>query len=199
MSRLGRLTFITPVLVPIFFILDRQVAQLIAALNSATEAFPSSGFLLSRYEFLRDCRYLKNIFDNLPCKTRMAGSLKFYDFQLFEILVWTLLVLGLVRVLLGLFNLRDFDRYSEKITRCGLEGFLIAFLLLGPVTMYIATDFEFASSSNGARDLIMWSPRAFFSLSTFIFGSAAAFSAEGLLFLAWLIFRRRRSALESNN
>jgi hypothetical protein len=197
-SRLGLLTLVAPVLAPIFFIFDRQAAQLIATLDSATGSFPGAAFLLNQYEFLRDCRYLKNIFDNLLCKSRMVSSLNFYDFQLLEILVWAFFVLGLIRVLFELFSLQKFDRYSEKISRGGgLEGLLIGFVLLGPVTMYIMTDFNFASSSTGARNLIMHSPRAFLALSTVLVGWAAAFSAEGLLFLTWLIFRRKQAVVEN--
>jgi hypothetical protein len=129
----------------------------------------------------------------------MVSTLKFYDFQMFEFLVWAFLVLGLMRVLFELFDLRKFDRYSEKLNRGGgIGGFLIAFVLLGPVAMYIAADFEFASSSK-ARDLIIWSPRAFLCLEGILFGWATAFSAEGLLFMVWLIFRRKQRLVSNSS
>jgi hypothetical protein len=198
-SRPGRLTLVAAILVPaILFAFDRQAAQLAATFDFATRALPDSAFLSKQYEFLLNCRYLKNIFDNLPCKSLMARSIKFYDFQLFELVVWASLLFGLLRVIFELFNLKNFDRYSEKLSRGGggVEGFLIAFVLLGPLSMYIAADFEFATSSAGGRGLILWSPRAFLCLSASLFGFATAISAEGLLFLAWVIFRRRQLSVE---
>lgn len=188
-SRFGQVTFWGATFSPIAFAFDRQLAWLMAMFNIPFDAYPTGPFLMRQYEYLRDCGYLKNIFDYPPCRQIMAARLNYYDFELFIFLIWGIAILCLIRVLFELFDLSKLDRYAQKILERPISHFLAAFAFLGPGAMLMSADFEFAASSD-VRGLMISSPRAFLALSTFLVGISTAFAAQGVLVLAWLILRR---------
>ena len=193
-SRLGRLTIALPFLALVLFVFDNQIARIFDLSRSGESLIPGLPLISDQYEFLLNCSGVPNIFDKLVCRKGMAESLKLYDFRIFEWCIWLSLTLCIFRVVIDSFALEKLDRYASKIRGKSITGFLAAFLFLGPVGLFASTSFELASHSNEARYMMLHAPRAFLCLQAFVFGVSSAFTAEGALFLAWIVIRRRRIA-----
>ena len=193
-SRLVEVMFAASLLTPMAFLFSKPIGQVFDALGYEGKLFPGFIDISARYDFLLNCRSVKNIFDNLPCKSLMASNLDIHDFQLFGLLTWLLVALGLLRIAVDVFRLDKLDGIANEMRSGRLARILTGTALLGPVGMWIATDLEMASHASAAFGLMTHSPRAFLAITTGLFGGAVAFTAEGILILLWLMFRRRRAS-----
>lgn len=190
-SGLVDVMFTAACLVPFLFLFDEPIGRLFGVLGLEGKLLPGFVDLSERYEFVLNCKGLKNIFDNLPCKSLMAEKLQVYDFQLFGVLISLFLTLGLLRIAIDAFRLDKLDGVAAEVRNGKLTYLLVGCVLLGPVAMYIVTDFEVASHFGPASRLMIYSPRAFLALTIGLFGGATAFAVEGILILLWLVLRRR--------
>lgn len=190
-SGLVDVMFAAACLVPFLFLFDEPIGRFFGALGLEGKLYAGFFNLSERYEFVLNCKGLKNIFDNLPCKNLMAEKLQVYDFQLFGVLISLFLTLGLLRIAIDAFRLDKLDGVAAEVRNGKLTDLLVGCVLLGPVVMYVVTDFEVASHFGPASRLMIYSPRAFLALTIGLFGVATAFAVEGILILLWLIFRRR--------
>lgn len=190
-SGLVEVMFAATCLVPLLFLFDEPIGRLFAVLGLEGKLLPGFINLSDRYEFVLNCKGLKNIFDSLPCKNLMAEKLQVYDFQLFGVLILLFLTFGFLRIAIDAFRLDKLDGVAAEVRNGKLIHLLVGCVCLGPVAMYVVTDFEMASHFGPASRLMFYSPRTFLALTIGLFGGATAFAAEGILILLWLIFRRR--------
>ena len=193
-SGLVNVTFLASLVVPLVFLFNRPIGSLFDALGLGPKFIPAVLDISDRYDFLLNCRSVKNIFDNLTCKSQIANNLNIHDFQLFGLLTWFFLALGLLRILIDAFRLDKLDGVAEEIREGKLADVLIGYAVLGPFVMYVVTDFETASYFGPASRLMFYSPRAYLAFTIGLFGVTTAFAVEGILVLLWLIFRRKPAA-----
>jgi hypothetical protein len=115
------------------------------------------------------------------------------DFIIFEAFIWLASIVGLLRLLTGLFSAQVLNSCRGKLEAYGKQGRspagFIAFFSLGvPFAIVGSLNFEFASHSNQVLSIIEYSPRSFLCLATFIFCGCVIFLVEGLLLFTWVIF-----------
>jgi hypothetical protein len=127
----------------------------------------------------------------------VTGDLSGYFF-IFKVFIWIASIAGVACVLTGLSSVQVLDSYRDKFEiwrrtgRSGI-GFAIAILLVGPFAMLCSFDFELVSSSVLVRAMIKYSPGTFLCFESFFFCGGVFFSAEGILFLTWVVFLRWRA------
>jgi len=190
-SWLTQAAFILALVAPLaVFIFEQQAMSVVAALGLEGKLFPSA-ILLAQYDTLLNCGWLTNVFDSASCKDYMSRNLSLSDFQLFELLIGIFLAFGFARIAVDIFRLEKLDGYAEEIRRRGLVSILVLFFVAVPIAMYIAVDVRVAAQSFPGNYLIMYSPRAYLGVAAFLFGVMAAFQSAGIVFVFWLLFRRR--------
>ncbi len=117
------------------------------------------------------------------------------DFLIFEAFIWVSSIVGLFRLLTGLFSVRVLCSFRAKLGIYEKQGgtpfgMLIGFLVLFPGAMIGSLNFGLAAHSDQVRALMEYSPRSFLCLMTFIFCGCAIFLAEGVLLFTWVLSER---------
>jgi hypothetical protein len=176
------------------FVFDGRFEKVWELLGWSKLSIPSSTFIESQYDILLNCKYIADVFDPTSCKSGMASQVRLFDFELFKLFIWIALIFGGLRIATGILNLQSLDRYSEalKTRQKTVGGFLCFFAFFGLFGIFASTNLRYVSDTLLARYLIEHSPRAFLCLHTFLFCTATAFLAEGVLFVIWIAIRRKR-------
>ena len=189
-----RAIMILPFVAVFAFAFDQTLSKIGSYLGLADIAVPSATLIDRQLDFVRDCKFLGNIFDRLPCTSALADRLSPFDFELFRLLVWIALILGALRIVIGILDLPSLDWYSDALRKGkSVTGFLAFFTWIGLFGTLESLNFEYVSSSHTAQYLIEHSPRVFLTFHSFLFCSTTAFLAEGVLFVIWIVVRRSRS------
>jgi|SRR6185437_7337791 len=146
--------------------------------------------------FVSNLSALRAQYDFLVSKG-LASGVGVCDFWLFEAFIWVASITGGARVLTGICSrdtLRSFREKLEIVERKGgsARGLLIFLLLGGLFGIFLSLHFEFVYHSDQMRFLMKYAPNVFICVQAFLFCMSACFIAEGLLFLSWLLFMRKR-------
>ena len=183
-----------PFVAVIFFVFDKRLETIWKALGLNGVDIPSLAFVEKQYDVLLGCDYVANAFDPKNCKWSEAGHIDRFDFELFKLFFLIALTLSVLRIVTGVVSLQNLDSYLEflKTQRKTVRGTLGTYALLGLFGMFASVNFKYVSDVPIARYLIEHSTRAFLCLHTFLFCGAAAFLAEGILFVIWAAIRRRK-------
>lgn len=103
--------------------------------------------------------------------------------RVFEILVWILVPIILLRIVLSpyLFGLVD---WRKRIEAAGgsIKGFLVSYLLM-PIAIWVSTDIRFSSSVAALASLLKTSPQIYVFLEAFAFVTASVVFVEESLAL----------------
>jgi hypothetical protein len=147
--------------------------------------------------FVSNLSVLRAQYDFLVSKG-LASGVAVCDFWVFEGFIWIASITAVARVLTGICRetLRSEREKLEIVERKGRSAYgLLNFLLLGGLLgILFSLHFEFVYHSDQMRFLMKYAPNAFICVQVFLFCTGVSFVAEGLLFLGWLLFMRKRSA-----
>jgi hypothetical protein len=168
-----------PFIVVVAFVFDKPLFWLMSVIGIDETKVSNFSFLRNQHDFL--------------ISKNLAGGPGNYDFRIFEGFIWLASALSILRVLTGIISptvLKSFkDKYAGMKERgLSIKGAILSLLFLGPFGIYLSTHFEMAFSSDQLRLIVTHWPKVFVCSAAFGFCAAAIFSAEGVLFLAWLIF-----------